>query len=180
MSDVLDTLETSTGQFSISLARQEDLEQVRNMLVEAAMWMQTNGVKQWNPAQFTPELIQSYFDERDIYLLNTKCELTAMFTLQDSDPDYWGPLNAPGYSYLHRLTVRVPFRRAGLGGDIIRWAAKRSRVLQRSGIRLDCWNQNLKLNKMYQELGFQKQGVGQKDGREYNLYELERNLFLQA
>lgn len=176
----IDTLETAQGTFIVSLASQDDLEEVRRMLVEAADWMRENGVKQWNPQQFTAELIRSYYEEREIYLLHASGEAAAMFTLQDSDPDYWGERNVPGYSYLHRLTIRLPYRGRGLGADILRYAAQRSRALQRTGLRLDCWNQNLKLNRLYQSLGFQSQGTGRLNGREFNLYQLDPHLYLQS
>ncbi|CAM4378325.1 GNAT family N-acetyltransferase [Paenibacillus macerans] len=181
MIDRVGTVITRGGDFSVTLAKPGDLETVRLMLVEAANWMQTGGVKQWNPEQFTPDLIRSYYDEREIYLLTREGEPAAMFTLQDSDPDYWGALNIPGYSYLHRLTVRLPYRGQGLGGEILSFAAKRSKVLGRSGLRLDCWNQNVKLNRLYQELGFRLQGTGRKDdGREFNLYQLAPAIYDQA
>lgn len=180
MNKLIDTLETAQGIFNVSLAGEDDLEEVRRILVEAASWMQENGVKQWNPQQFTPELIRSYYEMREIYLLHAEGEVAAMFTLQDSDPDYWGERNVPGYSYLHRLTIRLPYRGRGLGGDLLGYAAKRSKSLQRTGLRLDCWNQNLKLNRLYQSLGFQPQGTGSLNGREFNLYQLDSDLFLQS
>ncbi|WP_068785648.1 GNAT family N-acetyltransferase [Paenibacillus phocaensis] len=176
----IDKLETAQGTFTVSLAGEEDLAVVRQLLVEAANWMHENGVKQWDPQQFTPELIQSYYENREIYLLHASGEAAAMFTLQDSDPDYWGERNVPGYSYLHRLTIRLPYRGLGLGGEILRYAAKRSRALQRAGLRLDCWNQNLKLNRLYQSLGFQPQGTGNLNGREFNLYQLDADLYFQS
>lgn len=180
MNKLIDTLETAQGTFTVTLAGEDDLEEVRRMLVEAANWMQENGIKQWNPQQFSTEVIRSFYEEREIYLLHAEGEVAAMFTLQDSDPDYWGERNVPGYSYLHRLTIRLPYRGRGLGGDLLRYAAKRSKSLQRTGLRLDCWNQNLKLNRLYQSLGFQPQGTGSLNGREFNLYQLDSDLFLQS
>lgn len=72
MIDRVGTVITRGGDFSVTLAKPGDLETVRLMLVEAANWMQTGGVKQWNPEQFTPDLIRSYYDEREIYLLTRK------------------------------------------------------------------------------------------------------------
>lgn len=180
MKQPMDAVETAQGTLTVTLAGENDLDEARQLLVEAANWMQENGVKQWNPQQFTPELIRSYYEEREIYMLHASGETVAMFTLQDSDPDYWGDRNIPGYSYLHRLTIRLPYRGRGMGGDILRYAAKRSKALQRTGLRLDCWNQNLKLNRLYQSLGFQPQGTGSLNGREFNLYQLDSSLYQQS
>ncbi|MDU4696895.1 MAG: GNAT family N-acetyltransferase [Paenibacillus sp.] len=180
MKQLTDTLETEQGTFTVSLAGENDLDEVRQLLIEAASWMQENGVKQWNPQQFTPELIRAYYEEREIYLLHTSGKTAAMFTLQDTDPDYWGERNIAGYSYLHRLTIRLPYRGRGLSAEILRYAARQSRALQRTGLRLDCWNQNLKLNRLYQSLGFQLQGTGRLNGREFNLYQLDPQLYYQS
>ena len=179
MTQIIDQLETAQGTLDISLAGEEDLETVQEILVEAATWMQENGVNQWNPLQFTPELIRSYLADREIYLLHESGEPVALFTLQDSDPDYWGELNVPGYSYLHRLTIRLSYRGRGLSSEILRYAAKRSKALGRPGIRLDCWNQNPKLVQLYEGLGYQLQGTGSNNGREFNLYQLDADIYAQ-
>ncbi|MGG1612357.1 GNAT family N-acetyltransferase [Paenibacillus sp. FSL K6-2441] len=180
LEQLIDKLETAQETLDVLLAGEDDSETVRQVLVEAATWMQENGVNQWNPQQFTPELIRSYFEDREIYLLQESGEPVALFTLQDSDPDYWGELNVPGYSYLHRLTIRLAYRGRGLSSEILRYAAKRSKALGRPGIRLDCWNQNQKLTQLYEGLGYQLQGTGSNNGREFNLYQLDADLYAQV
>lgn len=177
MRQQIDKIKTEHGNLGVSLACQEDYEVVRHMLIEAANWMSKHGVKQWYPDQFTSEEVKSYFEYRDIYIIEDRGELVGMFTLQDADPDYWGDLSVPGYSYLHRLTVRLPFRGKHLGSEMIRWAGKHSKQLGQTGLRLDCWSQNVKLNALYQSLGFERKGTGQKNGRDYNLYELSQEVF---
>ncbi|WP_433946623.1 GNAT family N-acetyltransferase [Paenibacillus sp. SN-8-1] len=158
-------------QLEIHLADQEDTNLICQMLIEAAEWMISQGINQWNPEQFTRDEILSYFEYREIYLIYANTEPAAMFTLQQSDPDYWGMRNSKGYNYLHRLTVRRNFSNAGLGAYIVEWAAERTRESGRKGLRLDCLAQNLKLNSFYQRLGFRYMGTALKNGREYNLYE---------
>ncbi|MDQ0087710.1 ribosomal protein S18 acetylase RimI-like enzyme [Paenibacillus anaericanus] len=178
MSKRLDTMITSTGSFEICLAEPKDSEIIRQMLINAALWMNSIGVPQWNPDQFTEEEVASYFATRELYLLFSGDEPVGFFTLQDRDPDYWGSLHVEGYSYLHRLTVNSNFRGQGLGNEMIHWAVKRSRELNRLGLRLDCWAKNEKVNLMYQALGFKFLGIGQnKYGRQVNLYELDKKLF---
>ncbi|MEF2967229.1 GNAT family N-acetyltransferase [Paenibacillus sp. M1] len=173
----LDNIETQAGVLEVYLAEQSDAELVRELLLEAANWMESVGIKQWNPGQFTGEEIASYFAKRDIYLFMGKDGPVGLFTLQDRDPDYWGALDQAGYSYLHRLTVRPAYRGHGLGREFIYWAAKRSRELGRSGLRFDCWSENRKLNPYYEALGMEKRGVGQLNGRQYVLYEMDHQLY---
>lgn len=157
--------------YDIHLAGQEDADLICQMLVEAAEWMISQGIFQWTPEQFTKEEILSYFEYREIYILYAHLEPAAMFTLQQSDPDYWGMRNSKGYNYLHRLTVRRAFSSSGLGAHIVEWASIRTRDIGAKGLRLDCLATNLKLNSFYQRLGFRYMGTALKNGREYNLYE---------
>lgn len=173
---ILDEICTPHGTFAIALASLSDKDTVRDMLIEAAEWMAGLGVRQWNPLQFTTAEIDRYFAEREIYLLIREEQPVGMFTLQSSDPEYWGPLNEEGCSYLHRLTVRSPWRGQQLSGAMIEWAAKRSKQLNRKALRLDCWDGNTKLNRMYASMGFVHKGTGEKQGRGYNLYEMNINM----
>ncbi|RCX23576.1 acetyltransferase (GNAT) family protein [Fontibacillus phaseoli] len=179
MKELLDTMETTAGIFQIGLADEDDTELVRSLLIEAATWMESSGIKQWNPEQFTEEVISSYFTNRDVYLLlrADDHDPAGLFTLQTSDCDYWGELNDEGYSYLHRLTVRPTYRGHALGRELIYWAAKRSRSLGRKGLRFDCWNENRKLNPYYRELGMEERGLGKLNGRQYILYEMDATVF---
>ncbi|GGH22330.1 N-acetyltransferase [Paenibacillus segetis] len=178
MSEVLDTIVTPLGDLEVVLAKPDDRETIRQMLIEAAVWMGSVGVPQWNPEQFTVEEVDSYYASRELYLLVKEKEPIGFFTLQEKDPDYWGSLHVEGYSYLHRLTVKSSFQGQGLGSVMIHWAAKRTKALGRLGLRLDCWTKNEKVNLLYQKLGFQHKGLGQNpNGRPVNLYELNPVIF---
>ncbi|WP_213656726.1 GNAT family N-acetyltransferase [Paenibacillus vini] len=173
----LGTIMTSAGELEICLTDQDDAELVRSLLIEAANWMVSVGIRQWNPEQFTEQEIATYFAKREIYLVVGPDGPVGMFTLQQSDPDYWGSLNEEGYSYLHRLTVTPSYRGHALGRDFIYWAARRSRELGRKGLRFDCWSENRKLNPYYSKLGMETRGKGALNGREYILYEMNSELY---
>lgn len=175
MNNRIDEIYTPHGLFDIVLADPSHKSVVREMLIEAAEWMAEIGVQQWNPLQFTTDEIDRYFIEREVYLLIREEQPVGMFTLQSSDPEYWGALNEEGCSYLHRLTVRSPWRGKQLGRAMIKWAAKRTKQLNRKVLRLDCWDGNVKLNRMYESMGFLRKGSGEKQGRGYNLYEMNIN-----
>jgi len=176
MHKLWEEISTPHGEFAITLAGVQDKETVREMLIEAAEWMASLGVQQWDPLQFTAAEIDKYFAAREVYLLMCEKQVIGMFTLQDSDPEYWGPLNEEGCSYLHRLTVRSSWRGKQLGEAMIEWAAKRTKQLGRRALRLDCWDGNAKLNRMYASLGFVHKGKGEKQGRGFNLYEMNLNM----
>ncbi|MFF2911314.1 GNAT family N-acetyltransferase [Paenibacillus sp. NPDC057934] len=151
-------------------------EDILRMLKAAAQWMVDNGIRQWSPDQFTAKEIAGYFDEREVYLALDGETPVGLFTLQFSDPQYWGNKNNDAFAYLHRLTVAGPYRGSGLGEQMIMFAAKQALRLGHKGLRLDTVAHNVKLNRYYQSLGFRYQGTNDAGGgRLVNLYQYNEN-----
>ena len=142
------------------------------LLQDAARWMESNGIKQWSPAQFHEADILNYFEDREVYLALKDNEIAGMFTLQFSDPQYWGPRNDDSYAYLHRLTVAKNYRGTGLGSQMLHYAADLAVQRGLKGLRFDTVAHNIKLNGYYQSLGFHYMGTHDMGGgRLVNLYE---------
>lgn len=72
--------------------------------------MERNGINQWTPGQFNETDIAGYFADRHVYLALDDGAVVGMFTLQFSDPQYWGSKNDESYAYLHRLAVKDSHR----------------------------------------------------------------------
>jgi GNAT superfamily N-acetyltransferase len=164
-------LYASGHSFQLVQAGAGDVELIRQMLVEAAEWMQGEGIEQWKPEQFTVDEIMTYFEYRMIFLALDGEKPAGMFTLQDTDPSYWKTNDDPNYYYLHRLTVSLPYRRFGLGTAFLDWASNKASSEGKKGLRLDCRRSNLKLNRFYQKQGFKFMGVTEKQEQFFNLYE---------
>lgn len=151
-------------------------EDVLELLREAAGWMESNGIKQWTPGQFNSNDITGYFSSREVYFAVDGDTLAGMFTLQFSDPLYWGNKNDENYAYLHRLTVAVPYRGLGLGERMLSFARLTAQERGCLGLRLDTVAHNVKLNRFYQSMGFRFMGMNEMDeGRLVNLYEYKTN-----
>ena len=159
---------------SITIIRGEQnrASEMLELLQDAARWMESNGIKQWTPGQFNEADILHYFEEREVYLALQNDELIGMFTLQFSDPQYWGPRNDDSYAYLHRLTVARSYRGTGLGSQMLHYAADLAIQKGLKGLRFDTVAHNVKLNGYYQSLGFHYMGTHDMGGgRLVNLYE---------
>jgi RimJ/RimL family protein N-acetyltransferase len=157
----------------------EHSEDILKLLREAAGWMESKGIKQWTPGQFSIRDVEDYFSSREVYLAMEGPTVAGMFTLQFSDVQYWGERNDESYAYLHRLAVAKSHRGGGLGGRMIRFAVGRAEEQGCTGLRLDTVAHNIKLNRYYQSLGFRYMGthdVGA--GRLVNLYEYEADYAL--
>lgn len=152
-------------------ANQQHAEQVTSLLVNAAEWMKSKGIEQWKKEMFTSELIESYFAEREVFILYMAEQPAAMFTLQAGDLDYWQHLNDEEYLYLHRLTVHQDFRSQGLGAILIQWATDYALASGKKGLRLDCMAHLPTLNRFYQSQDFRYMGTHEVKGRLASLYE---------
>lgn len=161
---------------TIERVQAERAEDILNMLKAAAQWMVDKGIRQWSPDQFKLEDIFAYFEDREVYMALDGNTPAGFYTLQSSDPQYWGQRNDDSYAYLHRLTVAGPYRGSGLGEQLIKHAIHQAEVTGRSGLRLDTVAHNVKLNRYYQSLGFQYQGTNDAGhGRLANLYQYTEN-----
>jgi GNAT superfamily N-acetyltransferase len=65
----------------------------------------------------------------------------------------WGP-QPPEAGYVHGLVVHDDHVGAGLGRDLLRWAADRVRGAGRTLLRLDCGDGNAGLRRYYTGQGF--------------------------
>lgn len=177
MNDIVGSIQAGNIEFSMHLAQKSDAGLIRELLIETATWMNSVGIEQWYPQQFTEELIQTYLREREVFLCKDGTVPAGLFTLQYSDPDYWGDRNDENFGYLHRLMVRAAYRSMGLSKELIYWAARYIRSRGLKGMRFDCWDQNRKLNPYYESLGMVPQGKGQLGERSYILYEMDMSVF---
>ncbi|NGM80971.1 GNAT family N-acetyltransferase [Paenibacillus sp. 7124] len=168
---VMREINTPQGSLTVVRANASMAGEILRLLREAAQWMQDNGLTQWRPEQFKEEDILDYFSDREVYVAMNDGEAAGMFTLQFSDPQYWGKRNDKNFAYLHRLAVGLPFRGAGLGSKLLEFAAQTAKMSGR-GLRLDTIEHNVKLNRYYQTQGFRYMGTNDVGGgRLVNLYE---------
>lgn len=162
---------TSLEGLHIRPAVEGEEQLITDFLVEAADWMEETGIGQWRRVLFTPELIRSYFVEREVYVAEYQGEPAGMFTLQQGDEEYWQHKNNEEYYYLHRLTVLRKFRGHYLGAAMLDWAVQRAEQQGKKGLRLDCLAELVPLNRFYQQQDFRYMGTHEVKGKLANLYE---------
>lgn len=163
----------SIGSNELHIRRAERGEEalITSFLVEAADWMEETGTGQWRRAMFTPELIEGYFKEREVYVAEYNGEPAGMFTLQLGDQEYWQDKNDEDYYYLHRLTVSLKFRGMNIGLSMLDRAVQIAADSGKKGLRLDCLTELISLNRFYQRQDFRYMGTHDVKGKWANLYE---------
>ncbi|GAA0323919.1 GNAT family N-acetyltransferase [Bacillus carboniphilus] len=143
--------------FHIKLAKEDDLQIVLDLVVNAAEWLQSKNTTQWeyyltNLEENTPEIFDSI---HNTYILMKDNIPVASVTLETSpnewDRDIWGDeANEEGVIYLHRLVVHRNYAGVGLGTKLLEWSERFCAEKGNKAIRFDCLASNKGLNDFYQ------------------------------
>ena len=134
----------------VERAPAEDVDAVADVLSEAAAWLQSRGIKQW-PSPFPAAWVAPSIERGETYLVRKDGAVAGTITLRWEDPAFWGE-QPPVAGYVHALAVRRQF--AGIGPEVLDWAADQVRAARRDLLRLDCRTDNAELRRYYERLGF--------------------------
>jgi GNAT superfamily N-acetyltransferase len=129
---------------------------VLELLADAAAWTASIGFSNW-PARFPRKIATRGIANGELYVGEAGDEIVATVALTWSDPMFWGAC-ADDAGYVHRLAVRRDRAGAGLGAEIIEWAARQVSAAGRAWLRLDASADNLPLCSYYERLGFEYRG----------------------
>jgi Acetyltransferase (GNAT) family len=131
-------------------ARTDDLNEVLDVLAEAAGWLSARGVEQW-PARFESDWVLPAIERGDTWLAERDGEVVGSLVVQWEDPIFWAGYPADT-GYLHRLAVRRPGTE--LGAQLLRWAERHTAGKGKSFLRLDCVAWNGRLRAYYEGAGY--------------------------
>jgi ribosomal protein S18 acetylase RimI-like enzyme len=152
---------------NVELAGPEELDDVVAVLSEAAAWLRSRGIEQW-PHPFPAEWVAPSIERGETYLVRENGAVAGTITLRWEDPAFWGE-QPPVAGYVHGIAVRRDF--AGLGPELLKWAAQRVREADRELLRLDCRTDNAELRGYYERHGFRHRGDTTVDDFRTSLYE---------
>ncbi|BAC12319.1 GNAT family N-acetyltransferase [Oceanobacillus iheyensis] len=148
----------------VYIAEKDDMKGIVRLLKGVSSWLQESRLKQWeflNEGGEDPEIKQAIEDE-NTFIVKEGDELIATFTLYEIqnpwDKNIWGQSSDDAF-YLHRLSVDYARLGTGLGRDVIAWMETYTKTQGMKRIRLDCVENNEKLNSIYQNLGYDYKGT---------------------
>ncbi len=136
-------------------AREDERDQVLDVLTEAADWLISEGIHQW-PSPFPAKYMEDDLRNGRTYLALADDALAGTLTLKDHDPTFW-PGAAADALYVHRVAIRR--RHRGLGAFLLHWAEQRARAKGKDYLRLDCWYEDMPLRSYYEKRGFTYKGL---------------------
>ena len=138
------------GSIEIRRAGTDELNEVLDVLAEAARWLSAQGVEQW-PARFESDWVLPAIERGETWLAESDGEVTGSPVVQWEDPIFWAGYPADA-GYLHRLAVLRPG--TGLGAQLLRWAERHAAGKGKQFLRLDCVAWNARLRAYYERAGY--------------------------
>jgi ribosomal protein S18 acetylase RimI-like enzyme len=134
----------------------EDVDEIVDILSEAARWLAARGISQW-PDPFPRDRVASLAEQGDFHLAWLDGETVATLALLWSDSAFWGE-RPDDAGYVHALAVRGAYAGHGLGGRLLAWAGEQVTRASRTYLRLDCRAENGELRRYYEGNGFEPRG----------------------
>ena len=139
---------------TIVLATSEDINGIVDLIQKRIDWMDQTGINHWNKSDYLKTFSLSYFDSviknKNLFqVLDFNDELIGGFTLFQSDRRWTD--NIPAL-YIHNFVSKIDTK--GVGDAIITFCEKEAIQRGINTLRIDCQQQNAKLNAYYEERGF--------------------------
>jgi GNAT superfamily N-acetyltransferase len=164
---------TPAGYITIVQAQPSDLDTVIDILEEAASWLASRGIDQWQPGSFLGPRYESIADQvnrGEVYLATLDGKPVGTLTLQWEDKKFWGVV--PGdAAYVHRIAIRRTCAGRNLGRQLLQWAESTAAAAGKNFLRLDCMAENQALCEYYERANFECRGEIQGKGWRGRLYE---------
>jgi ribosomal protein S18 acetylase RimI-like enzyme len=155
-------------------ARPDELPIVVGILDQAARWMLSRGIQQWD-SPCPPEVWQRMAREIEngqVYLarLSEPGEPVGTLRLEWRGVPLW-PAEADA-GYIHSMAVSPAYMGRQVGKQMLEWAIQHIRSRGKSIARLDCMSNNPRLRAYYESAGFLYRGDGLSGAYRLALYEL--------
>jgi GNAT superfamily N-acetyltransferase len=163
MKPTAEPIATAIGSVEIALAVPADIDEVIDVLSEAARWLASRGINQWRIDGFPRGLIADGVSRGEVYVARRNHRAVGTFTLQWSDELFW-PGAAEEAAYIHRIAVSRNAR--GLGVELLKYAERVTADMGRKLLRLDCYAGNSALCSYYERAGFVRVADVEVDGRD--------------
>ena len=140
-------------ELSVRQALPQDLEVVSAILTEAAEWLVSIGQPLWPLDELTPEKLRNDVGMGLYFIAFVDGVAAGVLRFQLEDTLVWPDIPPAESTFIHRLAVARAFSGRGVPEEMLAWAKKRTRELERKYVRLDCVPRP-KLCAVYEKYGF--------------------------
>jgi GNAT superfamily N-acetyltransferase len=140
---------------AIRQAQPPDATIVRDILEEAAQWVDALGVVMWDEGELDAGRIDTEVAAGQFFIAEVNGEPAGIVRFQLEDKLFWPDLPGDDAAFVHRLAVGRRYKGRGVSTALLQWAVSRARTMGKHYLRLDCDASRPKLRQLYEEFGFQ-------------------------
>ncbi len=162
-------MSSTITRLEVVAAREDDVDEIVDILSEAARWLLARGIEQW-PDPFPRHRVERLVEGGEFYLGRIDGNVVGTLALLWRDPVFWGERPSDA-GYVHALAVRRAYAGRGLGVRLLRWADQQVVDAGREYLRLDCLAANDCLCRYYESQGFVFRGEAEVEDITARLYE---------
>lgn len=124
------------------------------ILDEAAAWLRETGQPMWKTDELDPGRIAADVQSGLFLIAEVSGDAAGTVKFELEDPVFWPDRPRGEACYVHRLAVRRRYAGLGLSSALLGFAARRTAVLGRPYLRLDCESARPRLRALYEAFGF--------------------------
>ncbi|MEU3220134.1 GNAT family N-acetyltransferase [Streptomyces sp. NPDC006971] len=136
-----------------------DVDDLMALRIEAEGWLAAAGIDQWrNPQTRGPALAKWMADIKAgrTWVVENHQAVLATVTLAPADMDFWRESDLPDTAvYVAKLITSRAAKGSNLGGRLLDWVGRQAREQGKPWVRLDCWRDNVALQRFYLREGFE-------------------------
>ncbi|WP_150916032.1 GNAT family N-acetyltransferase [Robertmurraya sp. DFI.2.37] len=163
----------------IRKGKSEDLYTLMEIVKETVKIMEEEENDQWNETYPNMEIFAADVQNSSLFVMEENGEIIGSITVDRNEPVEYGQISwryfGPAYTF-HRLVVNPFARKNGAASNLIRYAEK---VAIENGIpylRIDTYSLNVKAQRLFTKLGYQKAGEMSFHGKKLPFYCYEKRL----
>ncbi len=131
-----------------------DVDQISEVLLEAARWLEANRMPLWKGDELSATQIAADVASDQFHVAIRDGEIAGTIKFQLEDPLFWPDVPAGEAAFIHRLAVRRKFSGGKISSNLLHWAIDRARQLGKQFLRLDCEAARTRLRTIYERAGF--------------------------
>jgi GNAT superfamily N-acetyltransferase len=139
---------------SVHQATLEDIFTVSDILGEAALWLEQQGMPLWREDEVSPDSVRPDVESGSFYLALCEGFPAGVVKFQTEDPLFWPDIPNGDSAFIHRLAVRRSFAGGSVSRALLNWAVEHSGNLGKHYLRLDCVADRPRLRLVYERFGF--------------------------
>ena len=126
-----------------------NIKEFSAILIEAAEWLISENMKNWNPSRLTAEYLIKNNRLDELFLCYKDCKAVGCLKLQAKDDMFWPDDPIGEAMYVHRLAVKRKNCGQGISTFMLDWAKEQAKKKNCRFLRLDCIANRTKLCKFY-------------------------------